>query len=292
MKIIRNVISMILAFILTILLIATVFTAELRTLTGNTEIYRSIATDPKITERQKETIDAKIAELAGKYGFAPESVTALITADELREYANRCIEWRMGILKGKKADVPVWPYEEIMAAVRADEGFNAFVTKYEQRTVARDKIAVPVADTVEACVLCVRPELIAPAVRILSEKADLKTLDRLLQVLSLICGLTALLTAGLIVLLSPKGRGGERIGYAFGACIPILIFIMIVCRIAGIRETVTESSVLLGMQTAAFMNGIILRIGIASVICIAAWLLLSLKGMNGIAKAFKDHGRK
>lgn len=293
MKIIRNIISYILIFLLMISLLGTVFAAELCTLTGNRTVYRNIACSGRITEKQLDSIEKKITGLADKYRFDPETVSALITPEGLHEYASQCVDWWMDALNGTQGtEVPTWPYEEIMAAVREDTGFADNVAKYEQRSVARDKIAVPLANTVTAGILCVRPELVGPLTEKVNEKIDLNMIGRLLRCAPWIFGLTAMLLAGLVILTASPGRGCRRTGYAFAGCIPVITVFLIILKTAGLPETVAESSAILAEQASSFVNGIVLRIGAAGFICLAFYFILSLKGTKIIAKACKDHRGK
>ena len=290
MKTVRNVISFIMVFVLMLTLAATVFTSEFCTLTGNRSIYRDIACSEGITDRQKEIIDNKIDELAGKYHFDPEPVRMLITTEGLHTYAGQCIDWWMDALKGETGSgIPTWEYEKIMTTVREDPAFTAFISKYEQRSTARDKIAVPLANTVTDSVLCIRPELLGPLAEKASEKLDLNKAMQLLHSAPWIFGLLALLTAGLIELVSPGGHAQERIGYAFAACIPIIITFLTAFVSLDLTGMVAEASGILADQAQKFQNGIMFRMGCAILICVFAYAILSLKGKNRIAAFYKAH---
>ena len=182
MKLIKRGLSFLLAFMLMLFMFGTVVSTELATLTGNSHIYKKIACSDSITERQMTIINSRINELASEYGFDPDSVRGLITYEGLQQYAGQCTDWWMNLLNGTGNDeAPVWPYENIMNAVREDEKFTASVEKYEQRTVARDKVAVPLTNTIRNCVLCVRSELIDPLSDKVNERFDLKYYSRVIM---------------------------------------------------------------------------------------------------------------
>ena len=145
MKLIKRGLSFLLAFMLMLFMFGTVVSTELATLTGNSHIYKKIVSSASITERQMTIINDRIDELSSEYGFDPASVRQLITYEGLQQYAGQCTDWWLNLLNGTGNEAaPVWPYENIMNAVREDENFTASVEKYEQRTVARDQELCPV----------------------------------------------------------------------------------------------------------------------------------------------------
>lgn len=283
MKLIKRVLSVILAFVLMLLMFGTIVTTELATLTGNSHIYKKIACSASITERQMTIINDRIDELSSEYGFDPASVRQLITYEGLRQYAGQCTEWWMNLLNGTGNDeAPVWPYENIMNAVREDENFTASVEKYEQRTVARDRIAVPLTNTIRNCVLCVRSELIDPLSDKVNERFDLRYYLRILNVIPWICGLMSLLIAGMIILIAPGIRARNCIGYAFGAVAFLLIIMIIVIRTAGIQPMIAEASDILSEQTGAFLNVVTIHMLIPMIVCTCGYIFFTLKGKKKV----------
>lgn len=283
MKLIKRVLSVMLAFVLMLLMFGTIVTTELATLTGNSHIYKKIACSASITERQMTIINDRIDELSSEYGFDPASVRQLITYEGLRQYAGQCTEWWMNLLNGTGNDeAPVWPYENIMNAVREDENFTASVEKYEQRTVARDRIAVPLTNTIRNCVLCVRSELIDPLSDKVNERFDLRYYLRILNVIPWICGLMSLLIAGMIILIAPGIRARNCIGYAFGAVAFLLIIMIIVIRTAGIQPMIAEASDILSEQTGAFLNVVTIHMLIPMIVCTCGYIFFTLKGKKKV----------
>lgn len=290
MKLIKRGLSFLLAFILMLFMFGTVVSTELATLTGNSHIYKKIACSDSITERQMTVINSRINELASEYGFDPDSVRGLITYEGLQQYAGQCTDWWMNLLNGTGNEAaPVWPYENIMNAVREDEKFTASVEKYEQRTVARDKVAVPLTNTIRNCVLCVRSELIDPLSDKVNERFDLKYYSRVLNIIPWICGLMSLLIAGLIILITPGVRSRHCIGYAFGAVAFLLIIMIVVIRAAGIQAMIAEASDILSEQSGAFLNVVTIHLLIPMIVCICAYIFFTLKGKKKVAEVPEDH---
>lgn len=293
MRMIRKLFSSALAFLMMLTLIGTVLLSEICILTEDRDMYNQIACSDEITEKQLSIIHGKIEELASDYSFDPTVVSDLITREGLHQYARQCIDWWMGLLNGSgTGDAPVWPYEDIMSVIREDETFIASVEKYEQKTVARDKIAVPIASTVSNCVLCIRSELIEPLFDKVNGRLDVQYYSDLLHALRWISALITLLLGALIILASPDNRARQRIGYAFGSVIPLLITVLIVIRQIGIQPMIAEASVILAEQTGALMRRFTLQMLIAMIICFGAYFVLTMKGKNNIAEIQKDYCRK
>lgn len=279
-------------YIAMLLLILCCVLAECTLLLNDSALHERVACSAQITERETEEIHSKIDALATVYSFDPAPLKELTDAEAVNTYAKSVIHWWMDTVHGRDAgEMPDFDYQEMMDTVRADAAFTASVESYEQRAVARDKIAGVIAKTATTRVSCIRGELLEPVIGRVRGMIDFGPYMDLLPWITGFTLLAALALLALARLIAPTPKDGRRIcGYAFGGSALALLGMIVLLFLAGIPATVAECSELLSMQAAALEKRIAIHLLVMALVCTVIYIKASLKGRKTFDEEKRTNG--
>lgn len=280
-----QVLSAILAFVLTMCILLTGVTAGLHLFTGTTKIHADVALNPQVRAAQLERISAKVEKAAEKHGFAVETVMNLITGEKLDDYNVGMIAWWQGLLQADPTfAAPAFDATALEAAIAADAGFLA---SHEERQVksASRSAANDVAAAVQEAVLPIRANLISFAFSKVLGKIDLAKYMAFVPYLPWVMGLVCLLVCAAIMLLCARQpvRGAAFVGSGLCAgglsmgCVMLAVFFM------NVPAMVEAMSALLGMQVCLALNNLGLVLGAGAGLCVLAGLLMILRHQKKMA---------
>ena len=291
-RLLNRLIAGIPAYIAMLFLILFCVLGECTLLLNDSALHERVACSAEITARQTEEIHEKIDSLAGVYSFDPAPLKELTDADAVKDYAKSVIRWWMDTIHGKNAgEMPAWDYHELMDTVRADAAFTASVESYEQRVVARDKIAGVIAKTATTRVSGIRGELLEPVIGKAREKIDFGAYVDLLPWFTAFTLLAAFALLALTRLTALTRADGRRIcGYAFGGTALALLGMLALLYLAQIPTTVAECSELLSMQAAGLVNRIAVHLLVMALICAVIYIMACRKGRNTVDEKKQTKG--
>lgn len=266
---------------------------ECTLLLNDNALHERVACTPEVTKRQTEEIHKKIDQLATEYSFDPAPLKELTNADAVNTYAKSVVGWWMDMMHGLNAgQMPAWDHLEMMETVRADAAFAASVESYDQRVVARDKIAGVIAKTATTRVAGIRGELLEPVIGKVREKIDFGAYINLLPWLTAFALLAALAMLAMTRLIACTRADGRRIcGYAFGGTSLALLGMILLVKVANIPTTVAECSELLSMQAETLLKWITIHLLVMAFICAVIYILASLKGRKTFEEEKQTNGR-
>lgn len=292
-RMLNRLIAGIPTYIAMLFLILCCVLAECTLLLNDRALHERVACAADLTERQTEEIHEKIDQLAAEYCFDPAPLKEMTNADAVNTYAKSVVGWWMDTLHGQNAgQMPAWDPREIMETVRADATFKATVESYDQRVVARDKIAGVIAKTATTRVAGIRGELLEPVIGKVREKIDFGAYINLLPWLTAFALLAALAMLALTRLIACTRADGRRIcGYAFGGTSLALLGMILLMQVANIPATVAECSELLSMQAATLIKWITVHLLVMALICAIIFILASMKGRKTFEEEKQTNGR-
>ena len=270
-----------LAILLTFLMTLTLFAAPLlwqgvRLLTDET-LHESVALDSAVNDAQIVRITNMVENLAAEQSFDPATVLALVTPDAVRAYNAEVIRWLMGLLQPDPVlTAPEWDAETIQDAVREDPLFQEAVPSTLRRATARDKVAYPTAEAIQATVLPIRDQLVTLAMSKVLEKVDLPALLTLAgRVPPVLAGASALLALLVLALMHRRlCKGGMYIGSALAAA--GLLTLMTIGAVALINPAgmIAQASSLLALQVGLLLKKLALPLVITAAAELAVGLAL------------------
>ena len=270
-----------LAILLTLLMTLTVFCAPLlwqgvRLLTDE-NLHESVALDSAVTDAQMVRITNMVEDLAAEQSFDPATVLALVTPDAVRAYNGEVIRWWMGLLQPDPVlTAPEWDAEAIQEAVRADPLFQEAVSSTLRRVTARDKVASPIAETIQSTVLPIRDQLVTLAMPKVLEKVDVPRLIALADKAPLLLAGVSVLLALLVLILMHRRlcKGGMYIGSALSAAGLLTLITLGVIALINPAGMIARASSLLAMQAGLLLKKLALPLVIIAVAELAAGLVL------------------
>ena len=270
-----------LAILLTLLMTLTVFCAPLlwqgvRLLTDE-NLHESVALDSAVTDTQMVRITNMVEDLATEQSFDPATVLALVPPDAVRAYNVEVIRWWMGLLQPDPVlTAPEWDAEAIQEAVRADPLFQEAVSSTLRRVTARDKVASPIAETIQSTVLPIRDQLVTLAMPKVLEKVDVPRLVALADKAPLLLAGVSVLMAVLVLILMHRRlcKGGMYIGSALSAAGLLTLIALGVIALSNPAGMIAQASSLLAMQAGLLLKKLALPLVIIAVAELAAGLVL------------------
>lgn len=270
-----------LAILLTLLMTLTVFCAPLlwqgvRLLTDE-NLHESVALDSAVTDVQMVRITNTVEDLAAEQSFDPATVLALVTPDAVRAYNVEVIRWWMGLLQPDPVlTAPEWDAEAIQEAVRADPLFQEAVSSTLRRVTARDKVASPIAETIQSSVLPIRDQLVTLAMPKVLEKVDVPRLIVLADKAPLLLAGVSVLLALLVLILMHRRlcKGSMYIGSALSAAGLLTLITLGVIALINPAGMIARASSLLAMQAGLLLKKLALPLVIIAVAELAAGLVL------------------
>lgn len=271
----------ILAWILTILLMLTLtagcLTWQVNRVLTSASLHESVALDSRVQQAQMERIETAVQELAQRYSFKLETVTNLVTGENVAQYNRDVIGWWMGLLgKDPVIDAPVWSTREVEQAVREDELFKENTPSDVRRTTARDKIAYQVGQAVQKTVLPVRSDILSILMPKVLEKLDLPVYVHYVSLLPLLCAVASAVLALVLLLLMLRriSKAALYIGTALGASGLCALGLCGVFSLLGISGMVGEISTLLAMQMDLLAAKVYTQVGIYAAAALGLGLVL------------------
>ena len=280
-----QVLSALLAFMLTMCILLTGVTAGLHLFTGTTKLHADVALNPEVRAAQEARISAEVADLAGEHGFAAETVMALITGDKLDEYNLGMISWWQGLLQADPTfAAPAFDAAALEAAIAADEGFLAAHEERQVKSASRSA-ASDVAAAVQEAVLPIRANLISFAFSKVLGKVDLARYMAFVPYLPWAMGLVCLFLCAVIMLLCARQpvRGAAYVGSGLCAgglsmgCVMLAVYLM------NVPAAVETMSALLGLQVRLALNNLALVLGAGAGLCVLAGLIMLFRHQRRMA---------
>ena len=274
-----------LAILLTFLMTLTVFAAPLlwqgvRLLTDE-NLHESVALDSAVTDAQMVRITNMVEDLAAEQSFDPATVLALVTPDAVRAYNVEVVRWWMGLLQPDPVlTAPEWDAEAIQDAVREDPLFQEAVSSTLRRATARDKVAYPIAEAIQATVLPIRDQLVTlampKALEKITEKVDLYGLLELAGTAPLLLmGASALLALLVLALMRRRVcKGGMYIGSALAAAGLLTLITLGTAALINPCAMIAQSSSLLALQAGLLLKKLAMPLVIIAAAELAAGLVL------------------
>ena len=270
-----------LAILLTFLMTLTVFCAPLlwqgvRLLTDEA-LHESVALDSAVNDAQMVRITNMVEDLAAAQSFDPATVLALVTPDAVRAYNGEVIRWWMGLLQPDPVlTAPEWDAEALQDAVREDPLFQEAVPSTLRRATARDKVAYPIAEGVQATVLPIRDQLVTLAMPKVLEKVDLPRLVSLAgMVPPALAGASALLALLVLALMHRRlCKGGMYIGSALSAAGLLTLITLGAVALINPAGMIAQASSLLALQAELLLKKLALPLVITAAAELAVGLAL------------------
>lgn len=272
------------AMILCWMLTGSALTVEGEILLNCSGLHESITcSDENIDRIENQTVQV-INRLAEQYGFDPGPVREIASREAIRTFTRQCTAWWMKILReGITEEAPAFQADEIIAVVRADTGYQNTVPSYEQRSVARDKIAYVIEKTVTGKAFPLRAELVNPALEIASRKVDLNRYLIYLPWIHIFCILTSILILGAIVFASARRPefGNLCIGAAFNGCAILLMTVTAALLMADLPGMIRATSADVAANTEMLIRQVVLHLGLAILLNLGVGIGLTRHAMKG-----------
>lgn len=285
-----------LAVIFSLLLTLMVFLTGLswqgvRVLTDK-ELHRSVALDKAVADAQYARIVNDIENLAQAQSFAPETVLALVTSEAVQQYNLDVIDWWMGLMQPDPViPAPAWDQDALQTAVREDALFQEAVRSTQRRAVARDKIAYPIAMSIQESVLPIRTQLLGIAMPKVLERVDVPQLIALASKAPLALGAACVALIVLVVLCMCRCPIKAKL-YVCSAL--AASGILTAAMLAGILllnpcAMIAQGSTLLALQAGILGKKVGLVLGILAIAeVLVGYLLIALYQHRMARKAAKD----
>ena len=178
MKILRNILCFLFAFLLCLTLLAGA---------GLMEVRHILASDTFLTEpaqvlrsEQAGNVKETVLELAETYGFDPADVLAEVDEAALTAYGGEVVTFLRSLQEVGELIFPYYMTDTALNAIRNDAGFQEKVERTAQRMVSQEEIVRPIEKAAQNQVFPLRPQLIIAAYNMVSERISV---DRAVQAL-------------------------------------------------------------------------------------------------------------
>ncbi len=271
----------ILTVLLTLLMTLTLFLSALswqgiRLLT-NEKLHHSIAGDPAVTAAQMERITATVNEVAAAQSFDPATVMALVTEDAVRDFSLQSASWWLGFLQDDPViAAPVWDTQAMEDAVREDELFRESVKSTLRRSVARDSVAYPIAQTIQEAVLPIRTQLISFAMPEVLSRIDMPAIMNMAVNIPLLLAAVSLAMAMLILIVMHRCvcKGGMYIGSGLAASALLTLMLLLGVLLLDPAAFIAQANALLALQVSMLLSQLALPLLIASMSALVIGFML------------------
>ncbi len=151
---------------------------------------------------QMKQIETRIDEAARAWSFDASPVKATVTRQRVEAHQDAMIAWFLGLLQGRREEIPQWDTDDMVDIIRNDPAFADRVPEVERRTVARDQVAAQIARTIERTVFPLRSGLLALGARLAEERVNIPWLMHLASLAPLLLMMAALALCGVMALVS------------------------------------------------------------------------------------------
>ncbi len=185
---------------------------------------------------QMERIESRIDEVSQTWSFDASQVKATVTRQRVEAHQDAMIAWFLGLLQGRREDIPQWDTDEMVDVIRNDPAFAGRVPEVERRTVARDQVAAQIARTIERTVFPLRSGLLALGTRLVEERVNIPWLLHLVSLAPLLLMMAALALCGVMALVSLRfvPRALAFIGSSLIAASLVTLFAMGLVWLLGV----------------------------------------------------------
>lgn len=247
-------------------------------------LHERVALDGSQIDAQMARIAEELEPIAQEYGFSPEPVLAAIGREQVTGLDRQVVEWWTGLLStGEMKEPPVFR-TDLQAVLQADERFIGGLNPLAVSSTI-ESVESRVGNMVRKTALLFRDQLIRAAFRKAEGMADIPKALELLKTAPLICGLAALLIAGLIALMMSRKiqTAGQYIGGALSACGLLMLLTLLLVRALDLRD-------MLGEASQALLSQYVRLAGIISLEVIGSAALLMAAG--GFAMAWAVRTRR
>lgn len=254
--------AILLTFCLVLTMLASLWSLQAARLLTDSEMHHTVAGDDAVIDAQMERINTVIASTAEAQHFDPATIQALVTREDVRAFSLQCADWWLGLVQADPVlAAPVWDTQPMEDAVREDELFRENVRSTLRRSVARDDVAYPIAQTIQETVLPLRTQLISFVLPEVLTRVDVPMLVALLQKAPLIFLAASAVLALLILLcmIRMPFKGGLYIGAAMGACALISLLILLGVLLLEPATIVAQANALLSLQLTLLLKQMALK---------------------------------
>lgn len=226
---------------------------------------------------QMERIESRIDEVSQAWSLDASKIKATVTRQRLEAHQDAMIAWFLGLLQGRREEIPGWDTDDLVDVIRSDPAFVERVPEVERRTVARDQVAAQIARTIERTVFPLRSDLLALGERLAEERVNIPWLMHLFRLAPLLLMMASLALCGVMALFSLRfvPRALAFIGSSLVAAAMVMLLAMgLVClldvpSIFGILSPALEAQ-----ASALFLiAGGELALVCAALIAAGAWLI-------------------
>ena len=267
------------ALLLTALLFGTVFgTLGLQLMTSR-KLHERSAFARDVVDQQMIRIEEEVKRLAAEYGFDPMDILPLIDRESVETLDGDVVKWWTDFTAtGRMAEEPDYAVQGADETLRADRGFMERIDSM-QVIATVDLIISRVNKAVMKSAMLFRSLLVETVIRFAGERFNLTEIMKLLRLIPLIAGLGSLAAAGLIALLMSRRiqTAGQYIGGAMAAAGLLTMLTMIMIRLLGIRQMISEASTALERQYAYVSRTLTLEmLGEAVLLLLLGWLLMAM----------------
>lgn len=254
--------AILLTFCLVLTLLASLWSWQAVRLLTDSDMHHTVAGDEAVIDAQMERINAVIESTAEAQHFDPATIQALVTREDIRTFSLQCADWWLGLLQQDPAlTAPEWDTQAMEDAVREDELFRENVRATLRRSVARDDVAYPIAQTIQETVLPLRTQLISFVLPEVLERVDAPALITLLQKIPLIFlgGSAVLALLILLCMFRMPSKGGLYIGAAMGACALVSLLLMLGILLLDPAAMIAQANTLLSLQLTLLLRQMALK---------------------------------
>ncbi len=237
---------------------------------------------------QMERIESRIDEVSHTWSFDASRVKATVTRQRVEAHQDAMIAWFLGLLQGRREEIPQWETDDMVDVIRNDPTFAGRVPEVERRTVARDQVAAQIARTIERTVFPFRSGLLALGARLADERVNIPWLMHLASLTPLLLMMAALALCGVMALVSLRfvPRALAFIGSSLIAASLVMLVTMGVVCLLGVPSIFGILSPALEAQARALelIAGGELILVCAALIAVGTLLIRShQRRMNGLA---------
>ncbi|MBR3765470.1 MAG: hypothetical protein IKK57_13090 [Clostridia bacterium] len=231
-----------------------------------------------LRDLQQQRIDQAAAEMTERWQLSPELLTPW-TQDAARLQSLAAVAWWGDIWSDAEADLamPSWltPQQEaeLVAAIRADEGFIALTQETQRRAIARDEVAYAIDVAVCEAVTPLRRSVTE---MLLTAAQEVVPLPMIRQAALIGAGVLTVL-AVLLMLLAHRAAGS--IFMAAGLMQAALSVPVILLDIPGMLAQLSNIAVLQGQNALACLG--ILWYGAAAAMLVLGLLIIGVKKAIG-----------
>ena len=232
-----------------------------------------------VVDQQMVRIGEDVNRLAAEYGFDPQDILPLIDRESVENLDREVVKWWTEFAAtGRLAEEPYYVLTGADETLKADRGFTEQLESMKVLTTV-DEIISRVNNAVQKSAMLFRALLVETVIRFAGERFNLTEIMKLLRLIPLITGMGSLTAAGLIALLMSRKiqTAGQYIGGAMTAAGLLTLLTLLLAKLLGIRQMISEASAALERQYAYLARTLTLEmIAGAVLLLLLGWLLMMM----------------